>query len=1148
MTRAVDKTGTPAPTVADNLARALETAFRESNGDGAKTLGILKSAGVTFRKGKERDPAFAAHAPNIADLSATFSYSAEGTPGHETCCGGRPRGLYQGDRLAARIPYIWGIATAKNGRAMITAPLMSATADGAHRAVIPWDEIKDGTWANSLNTGLTPDRQIVTAAAAAIIELAYETGVPQFSAAVTPGARTADGRIPAPVPECMPAGYWERPATDEAARLQARCAQAEIAARRPKIALTWGASVGAVFAGPLKLRQSGIWELTGEPRGGKTTTLMLGASAWGYPELPPDGMLISWDQTSKGTGRHLGELGIFPAFMDETGTADFGPDEWAKLTYSLSLGASRQTAKTRGSMGTNRTPGWQGFLFTTGNGTLTDGATAGKFAGVAARVVTLSGKFTGSAEECDQLDAAVLADYGYVGPAAIEAVTVEEFRRMYSDARDALEAPPGGIAGTIAGKLALGVAGARVIDMVLGTGTAVGDAAHLGALDYLANLDRTETDRERILRWLAESMSAERANWADERGYTQWGTVEDRQSRKLSGVYDDTWVWIYRSTWAEIAASTGVGNSATLAQIEMHDRGELSVPESRRRAGSWQTYAPRWADKTLTYKVSRAAIKSAGDSGDSGDDDDAGDSGDSANATGQRGNTGDSAAPTLTSTGDSGDSGDSANATGQRSNVATGHRGDSGDSASRGGGDSAAPTLTSTGDSGDSGDSQTTPIRGESMGWNDEPGNSIGDAINASATPPVTRPAPSYAPVTAYLKTRKTPATIGREHQAPAPADTTPEERRAAWLNATLQHPGNARYFQTPKQQNALARIIAQLDSVPDDANGTEIFKRANGLKLLAELEGHGDTWGGPFLPARKRAEPKGPAKITAWRKTGLPVCVEMAMSGGGMIEAYGHERQDYTGPAVAFDRNGAWIGSIGTVLVAHSALEHAGECDIPASSTPPGYYLVNVYPWPETDMPSPLSNAEVGTQLWVPAPIAGLLASLADAGRWPEATALDSWTGPHVRLDEWGRLIREMRRYALENHGYGSTAYQTAKDAVSISISLMHGNLDQTSARPIRVWDTAKIDRIDWRHQIITHNAAFMWRALDRCRQLADGNPSLAPLGIRSKDELWMPAAAETLVTTTAYDGGTKPPIQLDSTGIDLGTWKTKTRGEWPT
>src|SRR5450756_2146765 len=101
---------------------------------------------------------------------------------------------------------------------------------------------------------------------------------------------------------------------------------------------------------------------------------------------------------------------------------------------------------------------------------------------------------------------------------------------------------------------------------------------------------------------------------------------------------------------------------------------------------------------------------------------------------------------------------------------------------------------------------------------------------------------------------------------------------------------------------------------------------------------------------------------------------------------------------------------------------------------TAPGYYLMTAYPWTEPGMTSPLGSTEPGTQVWIPAPTAGLLAELANAGRWPDATASDSWTGTPITLAAWGRLIRELRRYALERHGYDSGAYQAAKDAISMS------------------------------------------------------------------------------------------------------------------
>ena len=844
MTRPASETGELAGTAPQMLKAALNMAgARVTDADMAKAHTILRDAGTTvsIRKNgeRERDPAFAPHTPNISDLSANFSYSAEGSPGHDECCAGCERWLYLGDRAAARIPWIHGIVTAKNGRTEITAALMSERHD-TRRVLISWEEIADGTWGRSLGIGLTPDHKTVTAVAAAIIELAYDNNVPRLAAAVTPAARTEDGHIPEPVTECMPDGYWAQPATAEAERLQARASQAEIAARRPKIALTWGASVGAAFAGPLRLRQSGIWELVGGPRLGKTTTLMLAASAWGCPEFPPDGMLMSWDQTSKGTGRHLGELGIFPAFMDETGTADFGPDEWARLAYSLSLGASRQTAKTRGSMGTNRTPGWQGFLFTTGNGTITENATAGKFAGVAARVVTLSGEFTAGPDECKQLDAAVLADYGHIGPAVIKALTVAEFGEMYRAALDLLTADPGGIAGTLAAKAALGVAGARAIDLVLGTGTRIGDAAHRAALDYLANLDPAETDRERILRRIGELLSAEKMSWPDAAKYS------GDQYRSYSGVTDDTWVYVYPSTWREITESTGVGNSAKLALADMYARGELHVPDSRRKRGEWHAQSPQWSGPVRVYKVALAAVRDTGLMPDAGTSDAGADAGDAGTRTSSNAGT----APTLTSN-DAGYAGDAGQTTLPTADTAP----DAGYAGTRIEGNAGtAPTLTSV-DAGYAGDAgQTTLPTAQPLSWSDEPGAAIGDIIGAPVNPTaISTEHQDHAPET---KTRVGDFGSAAAPTTPMPSEpreghpmTTPttersrEQQRRAWLAATWKRPDNARrgHFKTEDQREALASRAAMLDENPgisdkDAVRSLEHIKVTDLMALLARI------------------------------------------------------------------------------------------------------------------------------------------------------------------------------------------------------------------------------------------------------------------------------------------------------------------------
>jgi len=1087
----------------DALAAALRMAGADvSPAHLAAATDYLAKAGtpVSIRKGKERNPAFADHVPTTTDGPLNFSYSAAGSPGHEDCCT-RPRGVYQDDRPISRLPYVWSIAVAKNGRTSITNPIMSATKDGP-RAAISWEDIRTGTWADALNTGLSPDRRIITAVAAAITELAHDGRTPQHPAAVTPAARTETGHIPAPPAECMPGGYWDHPAADPAdpRRVQARATQADIAARRPKIALTWGASIGSVFAGPLKLRQSGIWELTGAARKGKTTALMLAASAWGYPEFPPDGMLISWDQTSKGTGRHLGELGIFPAFMDETGTADFGPDEWARLTYSLSLGASRKTAKTRGSMGTNQTPGWQGFLFTTGNGTITDGATAGKFAGVAARVVTLSGEFTSGHDEAAQLAAAVLADYGWLGPEVIRTVPVDQFGEMYRAALGRLLADlghdGGGVTGTLAGKAALAVAGAEAIDRVLGTGTRIADAAELGAREYLANLANPETDRERILRELAESMSAERSAWASKTAYDSWGTEKDRQLARLKGFYEDdrTWLYVYPATWEEIIKRAGITGSASLALADMHDRGELHVPPTRRTKGQWRTLGPLWAHRPSVYRIAMAALD------DSGQEDPDTDEDTPAIAAGCGGAVGADPSPSNPVVG----------AANQPLPGVVGVVGECG-----GQPPSHAHAREGTGPQ------DQAPAADPFGAW---PADSIGAAERAAATPATAAPEPNpeYAKPAAH-----------REGNSPMTAATTTTDPRTAFLaDVRTRKP-----FDRPACWEAFRAACDAVDATPADATREQLEKHANRLKLadaMVSKTGTTKAQAGPFAPWRG----KNPPWWQPWKDDALPVILETAT----VITGYAY-RRDFTGPVTVLDRNAAQIAAMSSVLVAHGTLSQTGPIDEVHQRPAPGFYQVDVYPWTESLTPSPLGPAIVGAKTWIPAPTMALLRELAAADRWPDAGASDSWTGEPSRLYDWARLAAEVRAYALTVYGRGTPQFEVAKKAFSQTVSLMLGALDPASATPRRTWQHFNRRR-DWAHHVKAQQSANLWRVADQCGQIA--SPDLAPVALRYTDELAIPAAALEAVTSVILPGRKTPSVRIDPTTINLGTFKIQGTEDW--
>jgi hypothetical protein len=1043
------------------LARALAI----TGNDVPAAQRLLKTAGypVSIRGGDHDEPEdgdglYAAHPVNVS--AAGFSYSAAGSPGHEACCATRPRGLYQGTRHAGNLPHVHARVMTREGRTSTPSYVMSARPDGP-RTVIAWEDVDSGRWAMRLNMARSADRRIRDAIETVIYALAHEPDVDERPAALAPSSRTKDGRIPVPAWEVLPPGYGDTPGGPEADRLAARHVQADIAARSPQIALLWAASVVAPYAAALRV-QSCLWEPSGPARRGKTTTVQLAASVWGNPLLAPDpGIVMSWDATAKGPGRLLGMLGILPAFIDETGTAEFDRSGWARLIYSLTQGASRLMAETHGP-GMRRTPGWQGFLIVSGNGTITDRITAGKYAGVPARVITLDGPFTGSAEESRQLRAAVEDDYGYLGPAVLAAVTVEQMRAWHAAALAAIGAPDGGTLGTTAEQLAAAVAGAMAIDLVLGTGNQVAAAAARAARDYLGAASEPESDRDRAVRTLREWLSSNRPAWPDRAGYEAHGQAGDEPGgsggsriprhgylAQLDGLRDDAWLYVYPAAWERLADETGITEKTVLR--ELHSAGDLHVPESKRRRGEWTAPGPRWAGMPAVYKIRLAALDTA-PADDDGQDDEPADVG-------------------------------------------------------------PGP-----------GPAREIPADVDSRARDDaDPWAAERDAMAAYHQSEL--PAPAAAE---YVRTD--PAEYGTtSEQSPAPASPGPSTR-AAWL-ATAR---TRQAFHTDGQWEAFEKRAAQLDTA-------DVGEHPERLRILAALEGRQDNRDGqrgriipgPFAPRRAKRAPW----FQPWRD-GIPPAVDTAL----IVSAWGWDR-DYSGPAVVLDRSGAWVAGLASATFAHGALTQTGPWD-GTGAVRPGYYLVSVYPWTEPGMPAPLGMASPDTRVWVPAPTMGLLRELADAGRWPDPGAADSWTGEPCRLTEWAGLTRELRRYAIEVHGRDSDAYGAVKRAFGQAMSLLKGGWAEDTAAPRKVWKCLA-QRLDWPDHAETQAAVTMWRAADECLRLA--GPELGPVAVgRNIDELVIPAAALDTVTGSILPGKNRPPVRLDPAGIELGTFKVKGREDW--
>jgi len=247
-------------------------------------------------------------------------------------------------------------------------------------------------------------------------------------------------------------------------------------------------------------------------------------------------------------------------------------------------------------------------------------------------------------------------------------------------------------------------------------------------------------------------------------------------------------------------------------------------------------------------------------------------------------------------------------------------------------------------------------------------------------------------------------------------------------------------------------------------------------------------------------------------------------------------ERPGYDGPVTALDRSGAWPTALSSVIVAHGPLTHTGDVDADAGTVRPGYYVVTYYAWPETGLPHPLGDLGTpGSRVLITAPDMALLRDLYRAGRWPDATAADSWTGDPARLSDWAHFVAELRRYAIERHGRESSAYAAVKTGFGMATSLMLGKWDDDGRK---VWE-CKCRRVDWVHHIKRQSAVTLWRAADDCLTMTGA--ALGPVGLRNNDELVIPTGALEAVTTAAVPGKDRPAVRLDPDGITLGTFKVK-------
>jgi hypothetical protein len=1007
------------------------------------------------------------------------------------------RGIYERKRDSAGetywlrragLPFAHARIVRRDGtRRRIGTELLLSLDEHGDRVVVTDDELADGRWAVKLGANLSSDRNIITAAATAIRDLAHRFA-PEQEATPRPQAHTETGHVDIPVAECMPNGYLSAPPRIvEQQRREVMREVVALVARHAKMALTMGASAGAPYVGPLR-RQSHWWDLYGDSRKGKSTTQAVAASLWGDPRIG-DGIVMGWDATSIGTGRFLGQLGILPPFFDERGLASFDKPRWGEMIYSTCQGSSRLKAESDTAQGTVKSVPWFGVLFSTGNDRLTDGIAAGRFAGIPARVVELAAPFTENHTEAKALVELAGQSYGWLGPAILAANTVHDVAELVARAEHLVGVPEaGGVPGTIAEHLHMAVAGAMMIDAELGTGAELTNAAVTAAREHLdANAHEPKHDADRMIEALAESMTARRSAWPTMAEYIELGSprptwnpdapADGRRpalpqhgfDQQINGIVsdDERWLYVFPSVWRAIADDLGLDSA--VACRKLHERGHLHVSEARKRAGEWQA-GPRVNGRvTRVYQLSLFAFDL--------DDDQAADT-----------QPLDTPPTDTTSTDEHGD--------GQQSDDQDPAEGQ--DAVQR-----SIPELQAVPDSPSTCTACSSPGAWCGLGAvaeDEEPCVHCGAGTRVRAA----CGQPRHADCTR-------PPAVDDEDPDPTPPATAPTPSTPPSAQRPAPRPSSPRAsVRKGRQSAALDQARAELAKGADDG----------ALRLLADLEG-------PFAPLR-RGGPENRLRQPRWR----PEHPGMTWA-AHIISSWGWSRR-YKGDTVTLDRSGAFVAAASSVQVAHGELEHTGPLD--EFEGRPGYYQVQVHPWHfSKEAPHPLHGAHRRETAWVPAPTVALLVDLHEQDRWADVTILDSYTAEGARLSKWTEHVNQLRREAITTYGRESEQYAMVKEAFGMALSLMLGSPRDSGTG--RVWRCAA-QRPDWTHTIQAQASATIYRWAEACRQQVPAG--LGPVALRNVDELVIPAEALDIVTSTERPGGL-PPMKIDPDGIKLGTFKVK-------
>lgn len=533
-----------------------------------------------------------------------------------------PRGVYTRRhdghpwRRVAPLPDIRARVRRRDGAGRsIGMDVLMASGPDAPAVLVDWRSVRDGSWASTLCLPLSGTPEVVQAAATAILTVA--DGQPLQEATVRVGT---DGRITTPVPEALPPGYLPQVEVPED---ECRERLAELifsVAGAPIAALMLGASAWAPWVRPLRRQSHFLHVHYPEGGNGKSTALKAAAWLWGDPwasggesEAAGGALVRSWDSSSIGTGRFLGELGILPGFFDESGTQG-GAADWGQTIYRVCEGNTRLTAEARGA-GIKMSRPWGGILFTAGNAGILSTVNASRYAGAYRRVVELHGKPMPSARLALAVKELTQTAGGSIGRILIDSITRDTAREMVRESESWIGlSEDDGERRTIAEHLAGAITGARFLDQIAGTATVLTEAVLSAALDHMTEWQRPDTGGALVLAAVADELARHPAAWPDlalyramqapADGVMPLGGVERQMSGVLlhSGEDGSRRVAVFARTWTALCSEVEADPADVAAQL--HRAGRLSVPTGAGRRREWQTQVrllPRPAAPARVY-------------------------------------------------------------------------------------------------------------------------------------------------------------------------------------------------------------------------------------------------------------------------------------------------------------------------------------------------------------------------------------------------------------------------------------------------------------------------------------------------------------------------------------------------------------------